>query len=60
MLLSLAMLTVAMAALFASATIGSYSNDVPATKRGDSNSQSSAANNDCPADVFFRRQYRLI
>jgi len=47
-----AMVTVAMAAMLASAAIAPYSNDVSATKRGDSNSQSSAANNDCPADVF--------
>ncbi|HZD35044.1 MAG TPA: hypothetical protein VE130_07555, partial [Nitrososphaeraceae archaeon] len=46
------MVTVAMAALLASAAIAPYSNDVSATKRGDSNSQTSAANNDCPADVF--------
>jgi hypothetical protein len=47
-----AMITVAMAALLASAAIAPYSNDVFATKRGDSNAQTSAANNDCPADVF--------
>jgi len=42
-----------MAALLASATIASYSsNDVSATKRGDSNSQSSAANNDCPSELL--------
>jgi len=47
-----AMVTVAMAALAASAAIAPYSTmDVFATKRGDSNSQSSAANNDCPADL---------
>jgi len=46
-----AIVTVAVAALLASAAIAPYSNDVFATKRGDSNSQSSAANNNCPADL---------
>jgi len=48
------MVTVAMAALFASATIASYNtNDVFAKKKyGDSNAQTSAANNDCPAELL--------
>jgi hypothetical protein len=48
-----AIVTVAMAALLAGSTVASY-NDVYATKkyRGDSNAQTSAANIDCPADVF--------
>ena len=52
-LMTAAIVTVAMAALFASATMAPY-NDASATKkyRGDSNAQTSAANNDCPADVF--------
>ena len=47
------MVTVAMAALFASATIASYNiNDVFAKKKyGDSNAQSSAAINDCPSEL---------
>ena len=48
-----AMVTVAMAALLASAALAPYSsNDVSATKRGDSNAQTSAANNDCPAELI--------
>jgi len=48
-----AMVTLAMAALLASAAIAPYSNSAFATKKyGDSNAQTSAANNDCPADVF--------
>ncbi|HZD34678.1 MAG TPA: hypothetical protein VE130_05695, partial [Nitrososphaeraceae archaeon] len=50
-ILIVAMVTVAMAALFASATIASYSNDVSAKKYGDSNAQSSAAINDCPSEL---------
>jgi hypothetical protein len=48
-----AMVTVAMAALLAGATMASYSiNDVFAKKKyGDSNAQTSAANNDCPGDL---------
>jgi hypothetical protein len=49
---TLAIVTVAVATLFASATIASFSNDVSAKKYGDSNAQTSAANNDCPAEVF--------
>ena len=48
----MAIVTVAMAALFASATTASFSSDVSAKKYGDSNAQTSAANNDCPAEVF--------
>jgi hypothetical protein len=47
-----AMVTVAMAALLASAAIAPYTNDVSATKRGDSNAQTSAANNDCPSELL--------
>jgi hypothetical protein len=48
------MVTVAMAALFASVTIASYNtNDVFAKKKyGDSNAQTSAANNNCPAELL--------
>jgi hypothetical protein len=50
---TVAIVTVAMAALLASAAIASYNaNDVSATKRGDSNSQSSAGNNDCPSELL--------
>ena len=48
---TVAMVTVAMAALLASASIAPYSNDVSATKSGDSNAQSSVANNDCPSEL---------
>jgi hypothetical protein len=44
--------TVAMAALLASAAIASYSSYVSAKKYGDSNSQSSTANNDCPSELL--------
>ncbi|HZD34714.1 MAG TPA: hypothetical protein VE130_05875 [Nitrososphaeraceae archaeon] len=43
---------VTVAALFASATMGSFNNDIFAKKYGNSNAQTSAANNDCPAEVF--------
>jgi len=48
-----AVVTLAMAALFASATLAPY-NYVSAAKKhsGDSNAQTSAASNDCPAEVF--------
>ncbi|MGA7370594.1 MAG: hypothetical protein WBX01_15810, partial [Nitrososphaeraceae archaeon] len=51
---TLPMVAIAMAALLASATIAAYSsNDVSATKKyGDSNAQTSAANNDCPAELL--------
>lgn len=54
-LATVAIVTVALA-LFASATIASY-NDVSAKKyNGDSNAQTSAANNDCPAEVALLAQ----
>jgi hypothetical protein len=51
---TVAMVTVAMAALLASATIASYNtHDVFAKKKyGDSNAQSSAAINDCPSELL--------
>jgi hypothetical protein len=49
---TVAMVTVAMAALLASAAITPYSNDVSAKKYGDSNAQTSAAINDCPAELI--------
>lgn len=48
-----AIVTVAMAALFAGATLAPYNYVFAAKKHsGDSNAQTSAANNDCPAEVF--------
>jgi hypothetical protein len=48
-----AIVTVAMVALFASAIVGSLNDDAYAKKySGDSNAQTSAANNDRPAEVF--------
>jgi len=51
---TVAMAAVAIAALFASTTMASYSsNDVSAKKySGDSNAQNTAANNDCPAELI--------
>jgi hypothetical protein len=51
---TVAMVTVAMAALLASSAIAPYSgNDLSAKKySGDSNAQNSAANNDCPTELI--------
>jgi len=49
---TLPMVAMVTVALFATAALAPYSNDVFAKKKyGDSNAQSSAANNDCPSEL---------